>query len=90
MIKFNKWFKKFLEEKDLDMSELLFKNVQIGDICKNVIIGDICKNIMSTRTVEKNIIKNTIMKIDFKKADIKRYFRFLARKRFRSILESEF
>ena len=70
---FQKWFRTFLEEKKIDMSEIL---VHEGD--KMVQVGDVCQAIFDTSAEEQAKIKTTIVFIDFSNGNVYKYFKHLS------------
>lgn len=71
---FETWFKTFLEEKEIDLSEF----VQAGD-GSTLQLGDVCSMILSTGESEQAKIKNTLAKIDFYNASVTDYLKHLAK-----------
>lgn len=72
-MKFETWFKSFLEEKEVDMSFF----VTAGD-GSQLQVGDVCSAILSAAPQEQEKIKTTLVKIDFLNGDVYHYFKHLA------------
>lgn len=66
---FYKWFITFIEEKELDMSEFLTDDIQAGDVCQKIV---------DTAPKEQEKIKETLVMLDFKNANIYHYFKHLS------------
>ena len=69
-----RWFLKFCEEKEIDMSE----PVIAGDN-STLFVGDVCSHILSAPSHEMDKIKNVIVMIDFKNGDVVHFFKHLAK-----------
>jgi len=70
---FQVWFRTFLEEKEIDMSEILRWNGK-----EMVQVGDVCQAIFDTTPSEQSKIMDTLVIIDFKNASVLHYFKHLA------------
>lgn len=66
---FQKWFKTFLEEKEVDLSEFLTADIQVGDVCQAI---------FNAPNHEQVSIKKMIVKIDFYNGNVVDYFKHLA------------
>ncbi len=71
---FKTWFKTFLEEKNIDMSE----PVTAGD-GSQLFIGDVCTVIMNTDKNEQATIKAKLCQIDYINGDVPNFFRFIGK-----------
>lgn len=71
---FQNWFKTFLEEKQVDMSEF----VLAGD-GSSLQYGDVCSAILSAPHNEQEGIKTMLVKIDFANASVIDYLKHLAK-----------
>ena len=67
---FQNWFITFLEEKEIDMSEVTG--------IKGIFIGDVCTAILTTDKTEQAVIKNTLIQIDYKNGNVYHYLNHLA------------
>jgi hypothetical protein len=75
---FTKWFKTFLQEKELDLEATCF-DFKVNGLFQSMPLGCIVE---FTETMPKKIqnnIKTTLVKIDFKNGNIKDYLEHLAK-----------
>lgn len=70
---FYNWFITFLEEKKIDMSDVL---VHTDD--KIIQVGDVCQAIVDTTSEEQKQIKDMLVHIDFKNGDVLHYLKHLS------------
>lgn len=76
MNNFNKWFDRFLEEKDLSYVSWELKDV-VGNM--HMINSDVViESIKNTGTDEQSKIKDMIVRLDFNNGNILDYFKHLA------------
>lgn len=73
---FNKWLDTFIEEKGIDLEQVIEIKTKTNTHCLEV--GNIIENIKATTPDEQVGIKNMIVKIDFHNGDVVGYFRHLA------------
>lgn len=72
--KFQSWFIKFCEEKQIDMADF----VTCGD-GSTLAVGDVCTAIMNAPQAEQTQIQLMFVKIDFKNGDVMDYIKHLAK-----------
>lgn len=68
---FYKWFTTFLQEKGVDMSEVINDQLQIGDVCQAI-----CD---SNNLEDKRMIKKKIVYLDFHNQPIEPFFVHLSK-----------
>lgn len=71
---FQRWFRVFVEEKNLDMSEF----VPCSD--GTLQVGDVCSVIMSCPPEEQHQIKRQLVQIDVRNGDVMHFIKYLALK----------
>ena len=73
---FDKWLDTFVEEKGIDLGQIL--EVKTDKNTHYFEVGNIIENIKATTPEEQEEIKNMIIKIDFYNGDVVDYFKHLA------------
>ena len=73
---FNKWLDTFVEEKGIDLGQILEIKTENNTLYFEV--GNIIENIKATTPEKQEEIKNMIVKIDFYNGDVVDYFKHLA------------
>lgn len=73
---FDKWLDTFIEEKGIDLGQIL--EVKTDKNTHYFEVGNIIENIKATTPKEQEEIKNMIIKIDFYNGDVVDYFKHLA------------
>ena len=73
---FNKWLDTFIEEKGIDLGQIL--EIKTENNTHYFEVGNIIENIKATTPEEQEEIKNMIVKIDFYNGDVVDYFKHLA------------
>lgn len=73
---FNKWLDNFIEEKGIDLNEVI--EVKTENNTHYFEVGNVVENIKATSQQEQAKIKDMIVKIDFYNGDILDYFKHLA------------
>ena len=73
---FNKWLDTFVEEKGIDLGQIL--EIKTENNTHYFEVGNIIENIKATTPEEQEEIKNMIVKIDFYNGDVVDYFKHLA------------
>ena len=76
-MKFNIWLDTFLEEKNIDMEQVLTVDGPSGTNC--IPIGVLVEHIKIAPLKEQLGIKEMLVKLDFHNADITLYFKHLAK-----------
>ena len=73
---FNKWLDTFVEEKGIDLEQIL--EIKTENNTHYFEVGNVIENIKATTPEEQEEIKNMIVKIDFYNGDVVDYFKHLA------------
>ena len=73
---FNKWLDTFVEEKGIDLGQIL--EIKTENNTHYFEVGNVIENIKATTPEEQEEIKNMIVKIDFYNGDVVDYFKHLA------------
>lgn len=73
---FNKWLDTFVEEKGIDLGQIL--EIKTENNTHYFEVGNVIENIKATTPEEQEEIKNMIIKIDFYNGDVVDYFKHLA------------
>ena len=73
---FNKWLDTFIEEKGIDLGQIL--EIKTENNTHYFEVGNVIENIKATTPEEQEEIKNMIVKIDFYNGDVVDYFKHLA------------
>ena len=73
---FNKWIDTFIEEKGIDLGQIL--EIKTENNTHYFEVGNVIENIKATTPEEQEEIKKTIIKIDFYNGDVVDYFKHLA------------
>jgi len=72
----NKWFKRFFEEKEIDMEEIF--EVEGSSGLNLIPAGVVVEHILVAPAHEQAKIKNILVEIDFKNASVTRFLKHLA------------
>ena len=75
MKNFNKWLDTFIEEKGYDLEQVFEVNGQSG--WNMIPLGCVVEAIKAANQTEQTIIKNMLVRLDFKNANCLDYFKHL-------------
>ena len=75
MKNFNKWLDTFIEEKGYDLEQVFEVNGPSG--WNMIPLGCVVEAIKAANQTEQTIIKNTLVRLDFKNANCLGYFKHL-------------
>lgn len=75
-MKFNEWLDTFISEKEIDTEQILEAEGNSGT--NYIPVGVLIEHIKLAPANEKERIKDTIIKIDYKNGDVMHFFKHLA------------
>ena len=76
MNEFNKWLDVFIEEKEIDLERVY--EFTVNDVWNYMPIGVVIEFIKQRPDMTKQMIKDTLVKIDFLNGDIHDFLKYLA------------